>query len=503
MGVSVTKTAEGYETCNTFKVPGVEEEVAMVSDPPHILKNQRNALFNNKVLTLGDKYVQEAELEHNEVKFEYIKKMVEFQEDNRQLFICPHLSRTDIDIGRFTKMKVKHAKHVLSRETQSALEFCVDKYPQEFPREALTTAWFCGKVGRYYDIMTCRGRAQAFSYDRPEKFREQVDYINWFMLMYADTLLGPHHKGGLLPTQRGTIMSSISMIWIAKYMLAQDGVKFFRAGLVSNDPIENFHSSARANNPKPTCLGFMRVCKAISMCQCLDGSDDGSYDKDGSTNFLTDLKEAKEAKEKARIEATIQENDVAEGKDEAAEDSEFARVINPSIYDDDLNVEEDIAEVNALAYLTGYLLLKTVVHSKCAKCIEEFVADENDEQLCNELIRMRDYRVGALCRPTIFANNLTQIAEKVFRREQDRLKNQKKERLGDKITSKILLQWENDSPEVPKCHLKIIAARFAKLRLHFFGTFTSRRLEKNQKKKLVQESNASRSTVPLYAPNMK
>ena len=139
------------------------------------------------------------------------------------------------------------------------------------------------------------------------------------------------------------------------------------------------------------------------MCQCLEGSDYGSYEKDGCTNYLTDLKAFKKAKAE-RVAAILDDNNQASGDDllEANEDVAFAEAIA-----DDLIVEEDEAEINALAYFAGYLLHKTIMsRSECTTCQEYFVADENDQQLCNELIRLRDYRVGALCRPTKVANEM-------------------------------------------------------------------------------------------------
>ena len=481
---------------NSFKIDGVDEEIFILADPPHLLKNIRNALFNHGELIVHDKYVAELSLGSNKVKFEHIKKLVEFQEE-RQLKIAPHLSKADLDIGRFGKMKVKFATHVLSRETAEALKVAVAEYPEEFPIEVLTTAMFCSKTGAYYDQMTNRGVGLAFSKLRPEKLEEAFAKLDWYMGFYTSMTIGKKHKGGqsLKPTQRGIIMATVSMIDLATFMLEQDGVKFLRPGMIGNDPIENFHSCVRARNKKPSCLNFMRITKAICMCQCLEGSNNGSYEQDGdSDTIIADIKALKAAKEQLDAEKMLQENEAANGDLETKEDLEFSNLI----------AEEDISEVCALSYLTGYLLLKTIcTQSKCDKCKSSLVADENDTQPCNQLIRMRDYKLGALCRPTELGNNMFQLAENVFRVQQEKLIHQKKTRLGDKISSAIILQWKESFPQAPTCHLKTMANRFAKIRLLFFGSFTSRQLVIAEKKKLVGASNASQSTVPIYAPNMQ
>ena len=480
--------------CNSFKIPGVDEEIFMVPDPPHTLKNQRNGLFNNGYFMLDEDHVKQLDLKSPYVKFDYIRKLIEFQAE-RQLKICPHLSYADLELGQFNKMKVKYAKHVLSRETANALIFCIEHYPEEFPIEAMTTAVFCAKVGQYYDQVTCRGRGQAFSYDRPEKFQEAIENLEWFRDFYASMKINPKQKSGLWPTQKGVIMATDSIISLAKYMLEQPGVKFFRPGLVSNDPIENFHSQARAKNPMPTCLGFIRRLKAICMCQCLDGPVSGSYDHDEGSSFLIDIKEAKErkakeeerkAKEDEMIESAVNANNEAEEiLIEVEEDSYFAEIMFPVTEDDENDeVPDDIAEINASSYVNGYLLHKTIMtKSKCTNCQNQFVADENDDQLCNQLIRLKDYKAGALCRGTPLFNDMMQLAERIFRQENDNLKYQKKTRLGDKIASKILLYWKEHYPDAPDCHLKLIATRYTKLRLFFWSNFVSQQLVKQQQQR--------------------
>ena len=165
-----------------------------MADPPHLLKAIRNALFNHGELTIHEKYVEELSLTSNKVQFKYIKKLVDFQEQH-QLKICPHLSHCDIEIGKYGKMKVKYATHVLSRETAESLKLAVKDYPDEFPEEALTTAVFCSKIGKYYDHMTCRGLGLAFSKHRPEKLQEAFQYLDWFMHFYISMSLGQDHRG--------------------------------------------------------------------------------------------------------------------------------------------------------------------------------------------------------------------------------------------------------------------------------------------------------------------
>ena len=502
------ETAEDSELIHSFRVPGVPHEILIMPDPPHLLKNMRNALKTHGVFTIDKKYVEQEKLVSNQVKWEHIVKMVEFQENNRQLKICPHLSRKDIELNNFEKMRVKPATHVFSKETADGLEFCHKHYPDLFPEEVKTTIFYLRVACDYFTRMMSRKRSLAFSNDKPDELLKGFCILEWFSEFYGTLKIGKSF-GQSLPTGRGIKIATKNMIKLAKFMLDQEGVIYLRPGLVSNDPIENFHSCVRNRDPIPSCLKFMRITKAICMCQCIDQAAHGSYDQDDTDCFLTDFSIAKSKQDAVeKVYNMLNENERAESVDEQSEESQddqFAAIIHPypeqqSQEGQKLRVEEDISERNALSYLTGYLLLKTICSkSYCEKCKEAYVSDENDDQLCNELIRLRDYKVGALCRPSSLANNMTLVAENVFRVAYEEHKFQKNVRLGDKISSKIHMQWQQQFSEAPSCHLKLLCDRFTSLRLNFNGRFMSRQLLTKEKKKIVSDSNASKSTKPLYA----
>ena len=483
------------EQINSFKVPGVPHEILIIPDPPHLLKCARNALYNNKEITLSDEDVFEFQLPTNKVKWEYIVKLLKFQEKNRQLKICPHLSLKDVAPNNQEKMNVKFATHVFSEATATAIDFCVKHYPQEFPEEALTTSFFLRKAAQFFNQMMSRAQSMAFSFARLEEFEKTVSNLEWFADFYSRIKLHKSQKDSLKPSQHGVKKATKNMIQLALFMLEQEGMVYLKPGLVSNDPIENLHSQIRSKNPNPTPLRFMRILKAICMCQCLDPAINGSYNYDDTDGALIDLAEVK-AQRQQKLEEMVKENiNASENGDEVEEDELFASIIHPSLDQTDLKVVEDISEVNALSYLNGYLLQKTICSkSKCATCMDAFLTNENDDQLCNELIRLREYKLGVFKKPSTLANEMVRFAENIFRCEQEKLQSQKRSRIGDKLASKVLLHWKEYFPQAPSCHLKILAARFAKIRLYFYGNYLSRQLESVQKKKIDGVANASKST---------
>ena len=60
----------------------------------------RNALKNNKVLIISDKFVKQLNLPGNKVKWEYIKKLVH-HDFERVLKVAPHLKSKHIDVVKF------------------------------------------------------------------------------------------------------------------------------------------------------------------------------------------------------------------------------------------------------------------------------------------------------------------------------------------------------------------------------------------------------------------
>ena len=91
------------------------------------------------------------------------------------------------------------------------------------------------------------------------------------------------------------------------------------------------------------------------------------------------------------------------------------------------NSQLDSLDKNSLAYLTGYILKHTIMlSSKCETCRIAFTSNvDSPLQEANTLISIKDYRAGALVRPSEVANAMFERAEKIFRSQRDSLAGQK------------------------------------------------------------------------------
>ena len=67
---------------------------------------------------------------------------------------------------------------ILSQQTADALEILVDKHG--YDPALKTTAFFCRKMGRAYDLLASRNRKCALSKSKPEKLAEALEQIDEF-----------------------------------------------------------------------------------------------------------------------------------------------------------------------------------------------------------------------------------------------------------------------------------------------------------------------------------
>lgn len=103
-----------------------------IADAPHLLKNLKATLLNNKVIELPQKFLQTHNLSYSIAKCEHLHELIDIQE-NLQFKLTPKISKKDITCSTFNRMKVNKAKNILSRDVSSAMHF----YAEEKGRQKL------------------------------------------------------------------------------------------------------------------------------------------------------------------------------------------------------------------------------------------------------------------------------------------------------------------------------------------------------------------------------
>ena len=233
----------------------------------------------------------------------------------------------------------------------------------------------------------------------------------------------------------------------------------------------------RHRDRAPTPLNFKFYVRAITLGQFFKSARGSSYDMDDHTSYLIELKDLKFLK---KDDITEQKN---EDDEESIEDTEFLEKLSSEIS----------SEKYALARLSGYVLYKTIKKDscKCDECNKYFISSPEIEQTRNALIYHTEYKPGALTRPSEDANEVFEMAELIFRCNRKKLC--KKPKMGERMTQLILENLPTKFGNLPKCHLKLIFKRFVKIRFHFWTNFENSIAKREQKFRIIGETNASQS----------
>ena len=137
---------------NFFLVNG--KPTKLVGDPSHLIKAFDNYFLNtiddenrgvNRVITFGENFQKQWNLETNVVSKNAVIALIEFQE-NQESPLVPKLNKQVLEraTSRYGKMDVKPALIVFSKETAAGIMTLVNYH--NYPKEYLATAQFIYQV---------------------------------------------------------------------------------------------------------------------------------------------------------------------------------------------------------------------------------------------------------------------------------------------------------------------------------------------------------------------
>ena len=357
-------------------------KIAIIADASHLLKLIRNMLQNKGIVKINPEYQQYWNLVTDEISWNVILDVVEFQEKH-ELKINAKLNSQTIKRGssHFGKMDVGCAAAVFSKDTTAAIQFMVLHHG--YPESYLATAQFVYWVAHWWEIMSSQHFSMAFSMTRPEMHKEQVDFVQRFSDFFSSIQIDELKSGEphvYTEVQQGVIITSWSIIWLQKDMLTRKNLKFFMAGRTLGDIVENHHSNSKQMNKNPSPLQIERISKSLAICEVLGNVKGSNCPDDQSTETLGEFKNLK------RLEL----EKLKEESDEVQEDLEF---LESNGYHFDLDTDQGFAEANALSNWLGCALRRTIMSKKhkgcyCEKCINILVEKKEEEslQMVNELI---------------------------------------------------------------------------------------------------------------------
>ena len=273
MGIDASRK-HGKSISNSFKVGDVTVRVS--ADPPHLLKNIRNALQKSDFV-LSQETVEKYKLKSNIVSLQHIRKLYEF-DSARELKYAPRLTQDCFDVTGLNRMNVPLAKRLLSQEVGAGLQALVENF--DYPQEYLTTAFFCTYIGKWYNLITSRSSKLAFSLHDFRRYEEEMEFLDEMIDIIDGAKLSASQQFERIPIQKGFILSTISLKEIVDFLLRHRGYRYVMCGRFTGDCVENFFSCVRRHQKAPTCMIFVSIIKILTIITFLRPSKHGSYEED-------------------------------------------------------------------------------------------------------------------------------------------------------------------------------------------------------------------------------
>jgi len=320
----------------------------IIADPPHILKNLKQALLNNGILTISDDIVRKYNLPSNKIELEHFKELINIQE-NSELLLTPKFNMDDLKCNNYMKMKVNKAKKMFDYDVGCTFEVLADENNKP---EFITTAWFVKLVCKWFSFMTSRYRKIALGKKNIDIYEENVDFLREVINIFTDLKIG---NGGFKPVQRGIMISTQSVIDLTEYLITTRDFQYVLTSRFTQDCVENLFSLIRIKNVIPHSLQFTHNLKLIAIAMYMKDIRNSNYDNDdrqylsGFLDYLSKEKEKKNDIDICKVQETIK--------------------IPP--FNNNVVPQMSHLQLNSLYNIAGYIINSiTKICTTCNKCIQ-------------------------------------------------------------------------------------------------------------------------------------
>lgn len=211
------------------------KKLYLFSDAPHGFKNVTQSLLNNSTIKLPENFVTKYELPSNLVERDHLEDLFEIQNNAMlMLKLAPKFKESNLYPQGFQKMRVATSSNVLHQDVSGLLNYL---------------------------------SVENENYKTTAKFISHLE--KWFAL--------------------------VSSLQISD-LLENFQFQFVLMGRFTQDCLENFFSSVRANSPRTTALSFKTALKLISVSHFIKTTK-GNYDVD-DRNYVSILELVRQDKKK-------------------------------------------------------------------------------------------------------------------------------------------------------------------------------------------------------------
>lgn len=364
----------------------------IIADVPHILKNLKQALLNNSVLTISNDVMEKYNLSSNKIELNHFKHLLDIQEKS-DLLLTPRLKRNDIECNNnFSKMRVSKATHIFSNDVSCSLELLADENNPEFA----TTAWFVKIVFQWFVLMTSRSCQVALGTKNENVYTEKIIFLNEVIHIFTNLSIG---NGNFKPVQRGVIISTKSIIELTQYLISNRKFDFVLTSRFSQDCVENLFSQIRQKHVIPDALQFTIDLKLIAVSMYMKEVKSSSYNYDDG-HYLSNLLEFLDKRKNTT--ATAVNNKQLN--------------INIPQFNNSTISNLSTLDLNSLYNIAGYII-KSIkkICATCKNCIQTVQSETRQPYTFTKFVHLRCYAQNALFFTNIKTFEIFITLEKMFR----------------------------------------------------------------------------------------
>ncbi|XP_055839315.1 transposable element P transposase [Episyrphus balteatus] len=367
---------QGSNNRNCFKCLGAidvekpffflnENKIFTFYDFPHLLKNLRNLLICQDILTPDGK-----------VSFDVVRELYDIEKDNVAK-MCPNLTEKHINSSAFDKMRVSLVTQVISRTTVAAIRTLVEtkKLKKTSNTVALSTASFFEQFDK---LMDCMNSGSLFD---KNPFKSAIQEGNAVYKHIEDSLqyvkeiqrlndLGSfHHIYGI----RHTLNATLGLYH--KMTSSDQSITYILTKRLNQDVAENLFSVVRAmggNNKSPSVYELnillakvmsSRLLQCTPHSNCLDDED-----------IPLDIHFENKAENDISTDPIVSKSDQL--IDMALFHEEYQEFLSIDTFDSDIRIE-----LTSLRYFSGYVVSKMLPKLNCPQC-EELILKRDEVLTC-------------------------------------------------------------------------------------------------------------------------
>lgn len=357
------------------------------SDFPHLVKNVRNRLLNTTLNTPD-----------GQVSLQSIKEALKLDTSTVALRAMPGINDVHVAPNNFEKMRASYAFQLFGQGPLQAFFLYRTQLERKCGNIEATEKFF-KRMKSIISIMTARYPAEAL---RPnssgvERIKEMLDFLNnWERCTNKTHFLSDSTAEGL----RVTLTSTLELL---EYLHKTVGFKYLLTSRLSQDKVENFFGIVRMSsgcNAHPTPQQFLLTVHCLSFYNLAQSVVGGNADACIISSLLdtTDKEETCKEKFLRTVESTIGDH-AASPRVALTNEHEYhvARSDSRLIY-----------------YISGYVVKKCVLPSKCPSCISSLLLSTEEGRLLNASVFVQHKDNGGLLYPSVQLYRFITHLEDIF-----------------------------------------------------------------------------------------